>query len=111
MADVPEHFSDTAQEKSEANDVQIVATQKKKKKKKRKYSLFAVLLLRPTINSMPKPMLPFCTRKIHFAFLHFLLMNLPDYCIRDIRDKEKQEGKIIFNCEKFTSFVYIEIRS
>ena len=37
MADVPEHFSDTAQEKSEANDVQIVATQKKKKKKKRKY--------------------------------------------------------------------------
>ena len=56
-------------------------------------------------------MLPFFTQKIHFAFLHFLLMNLSEYCIRDIRDKEKQEGKIIFNCEKFTSFVYIEIRS
>ena len=37
MADVPEHFSDTAQQKSEANDVQIDATQKKKKKEKRKY--------------------------------------------------------------------------
>lgn len=37
VADVPEHFSDTAQEKSEANDVQIIATQKKEKKKKRKY--------------------------------------------------------------------------
>ena len=37
MADVPEHFSDNALEKSKANDVQIFATQKKKKKKKRKY--------------------------------------------------------------------------
>ena len=35
MADVLEHG--TVQEKSKANDVQIIATQKKKKKKKRKY--------------------------------------------------------------------------
>ncbi len=34
MADAPEHLSDTAQEKSEANDVQIIASQEKKKKKK-----------------------------------------------------------------------------
>ncbi len=33
MADVPEHFSDTAQEKSEANDVQMIASQKKRKEK------------------------------------------------------------------------------
>jgi hypothetical protein len=30
-----EYFSDTAQEKSEVNDAQIIASQKKKKKKKR----------------------------------------------------------------------------
>ena len=37
MADAPEHFSDTAQEKPEVNDVQIIATEKKKKKKRRRY--------------------------------------------------------------------------
>ena len=34
MADVPGHFSDTAQEMSEGNDVQIIASQKKGKEKK-----------------------------------------------------------------------------
>ena len=34
MADVPEHFSESVQEKPEANHVQIIASQKKKKNKK-----------------------------------------------------------------------------
>ncbi len=33
MADVREYFSNTAQEKSEANDVQMIASQKKGKRK------------------------------------------------------------------------------
>ena len=32
-ADVPEHFVDTVQKKSEGNDVQIIASQKRKKRK------------------------------------------------------------------------------
>ena len=39
--DVSEHFSDTAQEKSEANHVQITASQEKKKKKRRCYVSFS----------------------------------------------------------------------
>ena len=34
MADVPEDFSDIAQEKAEANDVQIITSQKRKIRKK-----------------------------------------------------------------------------
>ncbi len=41
MADVPEHSSDTPPEKSEANHVQITATQKKKRKKRKCYVSFS----------------------------------------------------------------------
>ncbi len=41
MADVLEHFSVTVQEKSEANDVQIIASQKKNKKKRKCYVSFS----------------------------------------------------------------------
>ncbi len=38
MVDVPEHLSDTAQEKSAANDVQIIASQKKKRECQKSFS-------------------------------------------------------------------------
>ena len=54
MDDVPEHFSDTPQEKSEANHVQIIATQKKKRKKENVTCRFQVRVgvLIPTVNQI-----------------------------------------------------------
>ena len=41
MADVPEHFSDTAQEKSEANDAQIIASQRRNRRNNECYVFFS----------------------------------------------------------------------
>ncbi len=56
MADVHEHFSDTAQEKSETNDVQVIASKKEKREKQEKkkcYVSFSSESLSTDIHSEP----------------------------------------------------------
>ncbi len=56
MADVPEHFSDTAQEKSKANDVLYLLPLKKEKQEKRKcyvsFSSESSSIDIPTVNQL-----------------------------------------------------------
>ncbi len=84
MADVPKHFSDTAQEKSEANDVQIIASKKRKSRKKENVT---------------------CPFQVRVRALIRTVNQLTS------RYKRSQQNSIYTSFKKFTIFVCIEIRS